>query len=118
MVVPSHSPIHSPASPAAKLATSVPLGFSQTAICEIRQPGRDVGDRIERSNCIEGGGFKLHIAHIRFDERCCRDVTSSSYNLLHRSIYPDDGMPQGSKIARNWDAGAAAKIEDSAAFRA
>jgi hypothetical protein len=69
---------------------------------------------IEGSNSIERANFKRYFAHISFEKRFAWDCSSSSDDLLCRSINADDGVTKCSKITRDWDARTTAEIENPA----
>ena len=50
-------------------------------------------DRIEGSNRVKRAGFKLHLAHIRFDEFGEWDITARPHNFLDRSFTPTTEWP-------------------------
>jgi hypothetical protein len=64
---------------------------------------------------MERANFKRYFAHIRFEKRRIRDISSSPRHLLCRPINADDGVPECCKITRNWDACTTTEIENPTA---
>ena len=61
---------------------------------------------------MERANFKRYFAHIRFEKRRLGYVSSSSDDLLCRSINAYDSVPKCRKITRDWNACTTTDIEN------
>jgi hypothetical protein len=64
---------------------------------------------------MERANFKRYFAHIRFEKRRLGDISSSTDDLLCRTINADDNVPKRSKITRDWDPCTTTEIENPTA---